>query len=89
MKIFSKRFLPFFAAFAIGLLIAGVFAAAPFPGFHFRRGFRHSNHCRMRFENQKLRERVNQLETELNERKFQENLNELNFEVPPPSPRFR
>lgn len=89
MKLFSKRFLPFFAAFALGLIIAGLFVAAPFPGFRFRRDFRHSHHCRMNIENQQLRERINQLEMQLSDQHSRRSLDQLNLEVPPPMPRFR
>ena len=86
MQTFVKRFLPFFAAFALGLLVTSFFVTAAFPGFHFRRGFRHSRNCRLRFENQKLRERVRNLEIELNQQQFQQDLDEMNDEV---QPRFK
>jgi hypothetical protein len=60
---FLKRFLPFLLTFAAGLFIASFFVSltAPFSGFS--RGERRYSYVRMlRMENQRLQDRVDELE---------------------------
>jgi hypothetical protein len=62
-KGFSKRILPFFLTFAVGLLIASFFVSIT-PNFKFERAgwSRHrAYHQRLEFENQRLREENNML----------------------------
>lgn len=86
-----KRFVPFFAAFALGLLVASFFVSVAAPSFRFGSGFRHREYDRqMQFENQRLREenfRLRQQQTADNniqqKTDFGGDINEL---VPPPPP---
>lgn len=56
-KALLKRFVPFLATFALGLLIASFFVSVAAPQFRFGRGFRHREHDRqMQLENQRLQE---------------------------------
>jgi hypothetical protein len=60
---FVKRFVPFFLTFAVGLFIASFFVslASPFGGFS--RGERRFGYIRvLREENQRLQDRVEELE---------------------------
>ncbi len=68
---FLKRFLPFFAAFALGLFVASFFVAVGFPRFE-RHGRGHGRHHRckteteqLRRENFELRRRIEQLKTDV------------------------
>ena len=64
---FIKRFLPFLLTFAAGLFIASFFVniAAPFSGFS--RAERRNGYIRMlRMENQRLQDRVDELEQQQN-----------------------
>jgi hypothetical protein len=67
-KGFTKRILPFFLTFSLGLLIASFFVSIAAPNFSFKkRGWsRHQQYDRqMELENQQLREEKNQLKNQL------------------------
>ncbi len=51
---FLKRFLPFIAAFAVGVFVASFFVTIGFPRFE-GRNHRHQRHHRMKQENEQLR----------------------------------
>jgi hypothetical protein len=60
---FLKRFVPFFLTFAAGLFIASFFVSLAAPTFNFSRGERRREYFRMmKEENQRLQDRVNELE---------------------------
>ena len=68
---FVKRFLPFFAAFALGLFVASFFVSVGFPRFE-RQGKRHGRHHRcnseieqLRRENFELRRQIDRLKTDV------------------------
>lgn len=72
---FIKRFLPFFATFAVGMLIASFFV--DLSGRRFGKG----HHNGRRQQMIELRERVNQLETENRELRQQLGSNAITSEV--------
>lgn len=75
-----KRFIPFFLTFALGLFIASFFVSVAAPSFNFKnRGWKHREYHRLRYENERLRERVRRLENERLNNDF-----ELDINVPPP-----
>jgi hypothetical protein len=85
---FLKRFLPFLLTFAAGLFIASFFVsvAAPFSGFS--RGERRNGYFRMlRMENQRLQDRVDELEQQQSVTPCTNNDTVEPWEdVPPPAP---
>ena len=86
---FLKRFVPFFLTFAAGLFIASFFVsvAAPFSGFS--RGERRFGYIRMlREENQRLQDRVNELEEQQTASPCVtvDTWDGTTYEVPPPPP---
>ena len=89
---FVKRFVPFLLAFIVGLFIPSFFVsiAAPFSGFS--RGERRLGYIRMlRTENQRLQDRVDELEQQKNVSPCMD-INSVDtwdgnvYEVPPPPP---
>ena len=60
-----KRLLPFFATFAVGLLIASFFVDISGPRFGRGRHMRHEMH-QLRIENQQQREEIRQLHEQIN-----------------------
>ena len=64
-KGFLKRMLPFFATFAIGVFVAGLFVGFGGPRFHVRGCERHQEYQRIRVENERLREENIRLQAEL------------------------
>ncbi len=70
---FLKRFLPFFAAFALGLFVASFFVAVGLPRFE-RRGHRHHKIHRVKMENEQLRRENFELKNRLEQ---------LKLDVPP------
>jgi len=83
---FLKRFLPFLLTFAAGLFIASFFVSltAPFSGFS--RGERRNGYIRMlRMENQRLQDRVDELEQAKTVTPCTEAIEPWE-DVPPPAP---
>jgi hypothetical protein len=77
-----KRFIPFFLTFALGLFIASFFVSVAAPNLNIRsRGFKNRDYHRLRYENERLRERVRRLESERLNNDF-----DLDINVPPPPP---
>lgn len=80
-----KRFVPFFLTFAAGLFIASFFVsvAAPFSGFS--RGERRFGYVRvLREENQRLQDRVEELEQQRTTSPCI--FDSSDFDAPPPPP---
>lgn len=83
MKSFIKRFVPFFLAFAIGLLVASFFVSVSAPRFQFNREGRQGRYYRMKCENERLRQENQRLQRQLAERKASE-AEFMGLDVPPP-----
>lgn len=85
-----KRFVPFFAAFALGLLIASFFVSVAAPNFRFGREMRHRDFDRqMQSENQRLREENFRLKQQGAENSVRQNADfsgDVDELVPPPPP---
>ncbi|MGI8470591.1 MAG: hypothetical protein ACR2N3_19305 [Pyrinomonadaceae bacterium] len=85
-----KRFVPFFATFAFGMLIASFFVTVAAPSFRFGNGLRRTEHrsC-WRMENQRFREedlRFRQQAAENDIRQNPDFSGDINELVPPPPP---
>ena len=87
MKGFIKRLVPFLLTFAVGMLVASFFVTISAPKFQFKRGWKHRDYHRLRYENKMQKERIRQLERELNEQRFGDIKSiELNVAPLPPMP---
>ncbi|MGI9035486.1 MAG: hypothetical protein ACR2GD_05545 [Pyrinomonadaceae bacterium] len=80
-----KRFVPFFAAFAFGLLVANFFVSVAAPSFQFGRGWHRQSEYRRcwRMENQRQNFQFG------DEREIRQNADssyDINKLVPPPPP---
>ena len=84
MRGFIKRFFQFFVTFILGLFVASFFVAITAPKFQFKRGMKHREYHRLKYENRCLKEKNRQLERELEAQRFQSEAEILNLEVPPP-----
>ena len=85
-----RRFVPFLATFALGLLIANLFASAAVPNFNYGRETRQRQpHSCWRMENRRLKEenfRLRQQAADDNIRQNTEFSGDINELVPPPPP---
>lgn len=89
LKGLLKRVIPFFLTFALGLLVASFFVSVAAPNFsNFKRKNcreRYRENYQLRIENERLQQRVRELEQRqiFDDLKFKPNLLEP---VPPPPP---
>ena len=83
-----KRIAPFFLTFAVGLFIAGLFITVAAPNFQFRRGYNQHREMdrQMQCENQRLREENQRLQNRLNQMEESDWVINPDLNVPPPPP---
>ena len=88
VKSLIKRIAPFFLTFAVGLFIASFFVTVAAPNFQFRRGFNHHREMdrQMQCENQRLRQENERLRNRLNEMEESDWVISPDINVPPPPP---